>query len=83
MIISLASIRTQSELILPSGFREFIPVVFKILIKLSDMLDTCREELPLAIRLFGNGYMIPGYDNVMTGFGNLGVSLMLVLMRGE
>ena len=46
-------------------------------------LDYWFEELPLAIRLFGNGYMIPGYDNVMTGFGNLGVSLMLVLMRGE
>jgi len=46
-------------------------------------LDYWFEELPLAIRLFGNGYMIPGYDNAMTGFGNLGVSLMLVLKRGE
>ena len=41
------------------------------------------EELPLAIRLFGNGYMIPSYDDTMTGFGNVGVSLMLVLKRGE
>ena len=46
-------------------------------------LDYWFEELPLAIRLFGNGYMIPGYDDAMTGFGNLGVSLMLVLKRGE
>ena len=46
-------------------------------------LDYWFEELPLAIRLFGNGYMIPGYDDAMTGFGNLGISLMLVLKRGE
>jgi len=46
-------------------------------------LDYWFEELPLAIRLFGNGYMIPGYGDGMTGFGNLGVSLMLVLKRGE
>ena len=45
-------------------------------------LDYWFEELPLAIRLFGNGYMIPGYSDGMTGFGNLGVSLMLVLKRG-
>ena len=46
-------------------------------------LDYWFEELPFAVRLFGNGYMIPGYGNAMTGFGNLGVSLMLVLKRGE
>ena len=46
-------------------------------------LDYWFEELPLAIRLFGNGYMIPGYDDAMTGFGNVGVSLILVLKRGE
>ena len=46
-------------------------------------LDYWFEELPLAIRLFGNGYMIPGYGDGMTGFGNLGVSLLLVLKRGE
>ena len=46
-------------------------------------LDYWFEELPLAIRLFGNGYMIPVYGDGMTGFGNLGVSLMLVLKRGE
>ena len=46
-------------------------------------LDYWFEELPLAIRLFGNGYMIPSYNDAMTGFGNLGVSLVLVLKRGE
>tara|TARA_B100002052_G_scaffold46491_1_gene39337 strand:+ start:67 stop:924 length:858 start_codon:yes stop_codon:yes gene_type:complete len=46
-------------------------------------LDYWFEELPLAIRLFGNGYIIPGYDDAMTGFGNVGVSLLLVLKRGE
>ena len=46
-------------------------------------LDYWFEELPLAIRLFGNGYMIPSYDDAMTGFGKLGISLMLVLKRGE
>ena len=46
-------------------------------------LDYWFEELPLAIRLFGNGYMIPSYDDAMTGFGNVGLSLMLVLKRGE
>ncbi len=46
-------------------------------------LDYWFEELPIAIRLFGNGYMIPSFDDAMTGFGNLGVSLMLVLKRGE
>ena len=46
-------------------------------------LDYWFEELPLAIRLFGNGYMIPGYGNTMTGFGNVGACLILVLKRGE
>ena len=46
-------------------------------------LDYWFEELPLAIRLFGNGYMIPSYDDTMTGFGNVGASLILVLKRGE
>ncbi len=44
-------------------------------------LDYWFEELPLAIRLFGNGYMIPGYDDSMTGFGNLGVSLMVLVVN--
>ena len=46
-------------------------------------LDYWFEELPLAIRLFGNGYMIPMPTEGMTGFGNVGASLMLVLKRGE
>ena len=46
-------------------------------------LDYWFEELPIAIRLFGNGYMIPSYDDTMTGFGNVGASLILVLKRGE
>ena len=46
-------------------------------------LDSWFEELPLAIRFFGNGYMIPMPTEGMTGFGNIGASLMLVLKRGE
>ena len=46
-------------------------------------LDYWFEELPLAIRLFGNGYMIPSFADAKTGFGTVGVSLMLVLKRGE
>jgi hypothetical protein len=46
-------------------------------------LDYWFEELPLAIRLFGNGYMIPNPIEGMTGFGNIGASLMLVLKRNQ
>ena len=46
-------------------------------------LDYWFEELPLAIRLFGNGYMIPNPTEGMTGFGNIGAAIMLVLKRGE
>ena len=46
-------------------------------------LDYWFEELPLAIRLFGNGYVIPSFKDAKTGFGTAGVSLMLVLKRGE
>jgi len=46
-------------------------------------LDYWYEELPLAIRLFGNGYMIPSPTEGMTGFGNIGAAIMLVLKRGE
>lgn len=46
-------------------------------------LDYWFEELPLAIRLFGNGYMIPSPAGGMTGFGNIGAAIMLVLKRGE
>ncbi len=47
------------------------------------VLDYWFEELPIAIRLFGNGYMIPSPIEAMTGFGNVGTSLILVLKRGE
>ena len=46
-------------------------------------LDYWFEELPLAIRFFGNGYMIPSPTEGMTGFGNIGAAIMLVLKRGE
>ena len=46
-------------------------------------LDYWFEDLPLAIRFFGNGYMIPMPTEGMTGFGNVGASLILVLKRDE
>ena len=47
-------------------------------------LDYWLEELPLALRFFGNGYMIPGSGEVsFTGFGNIGASIILVLKRGN
>ena len=46
-------------------------------------LDYWFEDLPLAIRFFGNGYMIPLPTEGMTGFGNVGASLMLVLKQGN
>ncbi|MEC7856081.1 MAG: hypothetical protein VYC61_05025 [Candidatus Neomarinimicrobiota bacterium] len=46
-------------------------------------LDYWFEDLPLAIRFFGNGYMLPNPIEGMTGFGNVGASLKLVLKRGE
>ncbi len=46
-------------------------------------LDYWFEDSPLGIRLFGNGYMLPSPIEGMTGFGNIGASLMLALKRGE
>lgn len=46
-------------------------------------LDYWIEDSPLGIRLFGNGYMMPLPGDGMTGFGNVGVSLILALKRGE
>ena len=46
-------------------------------------LDYWFEDSPLGIRLFGNGYMIPSPGDGMTGFGNIGASLLLALKRGE
>tara|TARA_Y100000741_G_C18208225_1_gene540622 strand:- start:330 stop:1187 length:858 start_codon:yes stop_codon:yes gene_type:complete len=47
------------------------------------ILDYWFEDSPLGIRLFGNGYMIPSPGDSMTGFGNIGASLLLSLKRGE
>ena len=46
-------------------------------------LDYWFEDSPLGIRLFGNGYMIPSPEDGMTGFGNVGASLLLALRRTE
>ena len=46
-------------------------------------LDYWLEDSPLGIRLFGNGYMIPSPGDGMTGFGNIGASLLLALKRGD
>jgi len=46
-------------------------------------LDYWFEDSPLGIRLFGNGYMMPSPVDGMTGFGNVGASLILALKRGD
>ena len=46
-------------------------------------LDYWFEDFPLGIRLFGNGYMIPTPSDYMTGFGNIGASLLLTLKRSD
>ena len=46
-------------------------------------LDYWFEDSPLGIRLFGNGYMIPSPNEGMTGFGNVGASLLLSLKRAD
>ena len=46
-------------------------------------LDYWFEDSPLGIRLFGNGYMIPSPDDALTGFGNVGASLLLSLKRAD
>ena len=46
-------------------------------------LDYWFEDSPLGIRLFGNGYMMPAPIEGMTGFGNIGASLLLTLKRDE
>ena len=46
-------------------------------------LEYWLEDLPFAIRFYGNGYMIPSFGDSVTGFGNIGLSLVLVLKRGE
>ena len=47
-------------------------------------MDYWFTGLPFAIRFLGNGYMIPvPGEESMTGFGNVGVALIIVLKRGE
>jgi len=46
-------------------------------------IDYWFEDSPLGVRLFGNGYMMPSPIEGMTGFGNIGASLILALKRGE
>jgi len=46
-------------------------------------LDYWFEDLPFAVRMFGNGYMIPSPNENLTGFGNIGISLVLALKRNN
>ena len=46
-------------------------------------LDYWFEDSPLGLRLFGNGYMIPSPSDALTGFGNIGASVLLSLRRND
>ena len=46
-------------------------------------LDYWFEDSPIGLRVFGNGYMIPSPENTLTGFGNIGASILLSLRRNE
>ena len=46
-------------------------------------LDYWFADLPIAIRFFGNGYMIRQPNDSYTGFGNIGAALIVGLKRGE
>ena len=46
-------------------------------------LDYWFEDSPLGVRLFGNGYMIPSPTDALTGFGNIGASVLLSLRRND
>ena len=46
-------------------------------------MDYWFTDLPLALRFFGNGYMIRQPNDNYTGFGNIGAALIVVLKRGE
>ena len=46
-------------------------------------LDYWFENSPIGIRFFGNGYMIPSPGNALTGFGNIGASILLSLKRND
>ena len=49
----------------------------------SSTLDYWFEDSPIGLRIFGNGYMIPTPEEALTGFGNIGVSILLSLRRNE
>jgi hypothetical protein len=46
-------------------------------------LDYWFGDSPIGVRLFGNGYMIPDPNKSLTGFGNIGASIMLSLKRNN
>jgi len=46
-------------------------------------LDYWFRDSPIGVRLFGNGYMIPDPYESLTGFGNIGASIMLSLKRSN
>ena len=46
-------------------------------------LDYWFEDSPLGVRFFGNGYMIPSPVDALTGFGNIGASILLSLKRND
>ena len=46
-------------------------------------LDYWFGDSPIGVRLFGNGYMIPDPNKSLTGFGNIGASIMLSLKRSN
>lgn len=46
-------------------------------------LDYWFRDSPIGVRLFGNGYMIPNPYKSLTGFGNIGASVMLSLKRSN
>lgn len=46
-------------------------------------LDYWFGDSPIGVRLFGNGYMIPDPNKSLTGFGNIGASVMLSLKRSN
>jgi hypothetical protein len=46
-------------------------------------LDYWFGDSPIGVRLFGNGYMIPDPYESITGFGNIGASIMVSLKRSN
>ena len=46
-------------------------------------VDYWIDDSPIGLRIFSNGYMIPTPDDALTGFGNIGASLLLSLRRND